>query len=86
MLEEEIKKKLDSTFLASEKDCENCLKGQYGSNHIVLSPHLCFWKPGECWILKDIMVQSRDDKVHGVQMDNTVQKVNTRLQSQIFLF
>ena len=33
------------------------LKGRYGSNHIVLSPHPGFWKSGECRILKDVMVQ-----------------------------
>ena len=35
------------------------LKGQYESNHIVLSPHPGFSKSGECRILKDVMVQLR---------------------------
>ena len=33
------------------------LKGQYGSNHIVLSLHPGFQKSGKCQILKDVMVQ-----------------------------
>ena len=32
-------------------------KGQYGSNHIVLSPHPGFRKSGKYRILKDILVQ-----------------------------
>ena len=35
------------------------LKGQYGSNHIALSPHPGFRKSNECQILKDAMVQLR---------------------------
>ena len=46
-------------FWPLKKTVENCLKRQHGSNHIVLSPHLCFRKSGECWILKDLMVQLR---------------------------
>ena len=35
------------------------LKGQYGSNHIVLSRHSGFRKSGECRLFKDVMVQLR---------------------------
>ena len=43
-----------------KKTVENCLKEQYGSNHIALaSPHLDFQKFSECWILNDAMVQLR---------------------------
>ena len=47
-------------FQPLKKTIQNCLKGQYGSNHIVLaSPNLGFRKSGKCWIFKDVMVQLR---------------------------
>ena len=41
--------KIKVEFQPLKKTVENCLKGQYGSNHIVFAlPHLGFRKSDEC--------------------------------------
>ena len=77
-------------FQPLKRTVENCLKGQYGSNHIVLaSPHLGFRKSGECWILKDVMVQLRTIRFTvfrwTIQFVGTIRVGTLSLNNLIFL-